>query len=174
MSVDINKENKDTAEKKPCDECGKEHDSTDSCYDFIHSAQKFFDDAAKSGEDTTKDFDSADIESAKIFSALAYFNILFFLPLVAALNSRFGKFHANQALVLMIFHVVTAMAFGITFSLFQAAIPDFLGFLKPFLEILKSTPTLANFLLMIFGICNAAQGKAKELPLIGKIKLIHA
>ena len=171
MSVNINKETEEE-KAKACENCGKAHDSEECCYDFLHSAQKFFDEASKNAEDTTTDFEKADIETAKPFAALAYLNVLFFLPLVVVPNSRFGKFHANQALVLLIFHVVLATAFALSLSLFQSLTPEFLGFLDRFLDVVKTLPSIASFVFMLIGIVNAAQGKAKELPFIGKIKLI--
>lgn len=54
-------------------------------------------------EDHTMEFDTQDAQDAKIWSVLAYFGILFFLPLVAVPNSAYGKFHANQGLILLIF-----------------------------------------------------------------------
>ena len=38
-----------------------------------------------------------DIEDNKVIAALAY--IIFFLPLIVAKDSEFGKFHANQGLI---------------------------------------------------------------------------
>ena len=45
--------------------------------------------------DITQQFAPEDIQKNKVISALSYLGILFFLPLVAAPESRFGKFHAN-------------------------------------------------------------------------------
>ena len=61
-------------------------------------------------EDHTMEFDTQDAQDAKIWSVLAYFGILFFLPLVAVPNSAYGKFHANQGLILMIFYVTLTVA----------------------------------------------------------------
>ena len=61
-------------------------------------------------EDHTMEFDTQDAQDAKIWSVLAYFGILFFLPLVAVPNSAYGKFHANQGLILLIFYVTLTVA----------------------------------------------------------------
>ena len=60
-------------------------------------------------EDRTAEFDTQDIQDAKVWSILAYFGILFFLPLVCAPQSRFGRFHANQGLVLLICSLALAV-----------------------------------------------------------------
>ncbi len=123
--------------------------------------------------DCTGSFDKEDIEKNKVLCAVAYINILFFLPLVAAPESRFGKFHANQALILLIASAIISVAGSIITNVWYALpfIPDFI----------KATVGAALGLVfwagpvagMIFGIVNAAQGKAKELPLIGKYNLIN-
>ena len=54
--------------------------------------------------DYTSRMDPNDILQNKTLCGLAYvFPILFFLPLVSCPNSKFGRFHANQALLLFLF-----------------------------------------------------------------------
>ncbi|MCX7657109.1 MAG: hypothetical protein N2Z57_00375 [Oscillospiraceae bacterium] len=98
-----------------------------------------------------------DIEKSKAVSALAYLGILFFLPLVAYPESQFGRFHANQGLLLLIFSVAGEIILGI--------IPIVGWILLPFFGI-------AVLVYFILGLVNALNGKAKELPLIGKIRII--
>ena len=45
-------------------------------------------------------FTQEDIDKNKTIAGLAY--IIFFLPLIACPDSRYGRFHANQALILFI------------------------------------------------------------------------
>lgn len=61
-------------------------------------------------EDHTMEFDTQDAQDAKVWSILAYFGILFFLPLVGVPNSAYGKFHANQGLILLIFDIALSVA----------------------------------------------------------------
>ncbi|MDP4153766.1 MAG: hypothetical protein Q8865_10095 [Bacillota bacterium] len=98
--------------------------------------------------------DPADVEKNKVIAGLAY--LLFFLPLLACPDSKFGRFHANQALVLWIF--------GFGGSLVLSLIPIIGWFLLIFYPI-------AVGVFGIIGLVNGLQGKAKELPLIGKIKI---
>ncbi len=104
--------------------------------------------------DTTAEFEQSDIESNKVMAILAY--IIFFIPLLAAKNSKFARFHANQGLVLFIVAIVSS---------FVSVIP-YIGY------IITSIVSLAVFVLSILGIINAAGGKAKELPVIGKFKIL--
>lgn len=123
--------------------------------------------------DTTGSYDRADIEQNKVVCAISYISILFFLPLVACPNSKFGKFHANQALILLIASAIIGTVGTICNGVieFIPFIPDFIrGISAALIGLITGIGPLAG---MVFGIVNAAEGKAKELPLIGKFKLIQ-
>lgn len=95
--------------------------------------------------------------SQRIICAAAYFGVLFFLPLVLMPDSRKGKFHANQGLVLFICNILISVFAGV-FSFVFGDILDIIAALPP--------------LLMVYGAANAFRGNMTELPIIGKIKLI--
>ncbi len=105
----------------------------------------------------TEQYAPADIEKNKVFSGISYLfgGLLFFLPLCVDNNSGFGKFHANQALLLLIFNVIVGVAGAILSNIpvVGAIISGVLG--------------LAVTVLGIIGIVNGVTGKAKSLPLIG-------
>lgn len=100
-------------------------------------------------------FDKDDVEKNKVMAGLAY--LIFFLPLVACPESAFGRFHANQGLLLLIL--------GMGGSLVLSLIP-IIGWIL--------LPVLSIFVLVIgiIGLVNGLGGKAKELPLIGKFRII--
>ncbi|MBQ4184593.1 MAG: hypothetical protein II652_06585 [Bacteroidales bacterium] len=100
--------------------------------------------------------DIDDASSNKVMAILAYFGILVLIPLFAAKESKFARFHVNQGLILLICSVVTFVI---------GKIPG-LGFLVWILDI-------AILVYAIIGIVNAAKGQAKELPYIGKFKIIQ-
>lgn len=106
--------------------------------------------------DRTNSFDRADIEQNKVVSALSYFGIIFFLPLAVCPNSKFGRFHANQGLILLICSVMGG---------FLNMIPILGG-------LAASLVGIAVFILFLFGLVNTLNGFAKELPLIGNISII--
>jgi len=81
---------------------------------------------------------------------------LFFLPLIVCPDSKFGRFHANQGLLLLI--VAFAGSFILTITIVGL-------FLVPFYSI-------AIFVFAIIGFINGLNGKAKELPLFGKFRII--
>lgn len=107
------------------------------------------------GDGAIPAFETADIEKNKTMAGLAY--ILFFLPLLACPESPFGKFHANQGLLLLIFAIGGCFILG----------------LLPVLNILLvPLYSLLIMVLAIMGLVNGLGGKAKELPLIGRFRLI--
>ncbi len=118
--------------------------------------------------DTTAEFDPADIASNKAMAILSYFGLLVLIPLLAAKNSRFARFHANQGLVELITGVASVIAQSIL-SAILGFIPYIGGVLAGLIGFALSAAMLA---LKIIGIINAAQGKAKELPVIGKFRLL--
>ena len=118
--------------------------------------------------DHTSEYDQTDITNNKAFAALAYLGILVLIPILAAPNSKFAKFHSNQGLTLLIVNVILSIALSIVKNIMEA-IADPLG--KIFLVINWAVGILI-IVLAIIGIVNAVQGKAKELPIIGKIRLI--
>lgn len=105
--------------------------------------------------DSTSTFAAEDIENYKVIALFAYLGILFLVPLIAGKESPYARFHTNQGIVLFLTAIV-----GNVFVL----IPG-LRWLTPVISILCTV-------LGILGIINAVTGKAKELPLIGKLRIL--
>ena len=118
--------------------------------------------------DTTAEFDPADIASNKAMAILSYFGLLVLIPLLAAKNSRFARFHANQGLIVLIAGVVGTIGQRVL-GLVLKYIPYIGGVLAGLIGFAVSAVLLV---LTVLGIINAAQGKAKELPVIGKFRLL--
>jgi len=118
--------------------------------------------------DMTAEFDAADIEQNKLFALLSYLSILFLVPILAAPNSKFARFHANQGLVLFIVDIALPIVAGSV-----SAIIFFIPFIGVIIAgIIGTAAGLVSLLFTILGVVNAAQGKAKELPIIGKLKIL--
>lgn len=100
--------------------------------------------------------DKEDIEKNKAIAILAY--IIFFIPLIAAKESKYAMYHANQGLVLFL----------------TAILLNFVGSFIPFLGWFIIIPfgNLLIAVLAILGIINAANGILKPLPVIGGFSLI--
>ena len=87
-------------------------------------------------------------------AVLSYF--IFFLPLIAAKDSKLAMCHANQSLVLLIAGVASGV----------------LGVVPVVGWILSPIIGLGVFILWILGLVQAAQGQMKELPIVGTIKIL--
>lgn len=118
--------------------------------------------------DSTEEFDKKDIEDNKVMAILSYIGILVLIPILAAQNSKFARYHANQGLVLFIFDIIVGAAVGIVGGILLF-IPIIGWIVSTLISLAAGIAVLA---LMIVGIINAANGKAKELPVIGKFRII--
>ncbi|MBR3946765.1 MAG: zinc ribbon domain-containing protein [Bacteroidales bacterium] len=110
-----------------------------------------------------------DVQNNKVFAILAYFGILVLVPIFAAKESKFARFHANQGLVLCIVEVVWYLiSYFISLALIHS-----LSF--GFLALWTGISWLVNIGILVFaiiGIVNAAQGSTKPMPLFGKFKIL--
>jgi len=95
----------------------------------------------------------------KLYNVLSYLN-LWLIGLLVAPNEQDVKFHVNQGIILTIGWVAAGI----------------LSFILAFIPILGWVLAFAIYVfigvLAIMGIINAAKGEQKELPIIGKIKIL--
>ncbi len=112
-------------------------------------------------------FEEEDIRQNKTMAGLAY--ILFFLPLIVCKDSKFGRFHANQGLLLLILSVVGYIAISIVTTILATITWRLFGFIS----LLYSIYGLFIMAIAIYGLVNGINGKAKELPIIGKYRIIR-
>lgn len=108
-----------------------------------------------------------DAEKNKVMGILAYLGILCLVPILAAKESPFAKYHGNQGLVLFLLEIVIWIVLFVL-NIILAMLPGGLGFLGAVSALLY----LAPLILLILGIINAAAGKCVPLPVIGGIKLL--
>ena len=113
--------------------------------------------------DTTAEFDQNDIQQNKVMAILAYLSWLVLIPIFAAKESKFARFHANQGLVLAIAEIICWVALGILSNI------PLIGWIFGIIETLFS---LVCLIFAVIGIVNAANGKAKELPIVGKYRIL--
>ena len=100
--------------------------------------------------------DPEDAKGNKLMAVLAYLGILVLIPLFAAKESKFARFHTNQGLILLICGVVVFVVGKI-----------------PGLSALAIILDVAIFAYAIIGIVNAVKGRMKPLPYIGKFRIIE-
>lgn len=118
-------------------------------------------------DDFTAQYTEEDIRENKIVALLSYIFILFLVPLLACPNSKFARFHANQGLVLFLTQLAGSIAFGLIRLVFRFIYLSFVG------SVLAWSFNALMLVLMVVGIVNAAQGRAQELPIIGKIHILN-
>jgi uncharacterized membrane protein len=111
--------------------------------------------------------DPKDVQDNKIMAILSYLGILVLVPIIAAKESPFARFHANQGLVLLIASIAYSIVVWIITIILALILP-----VLAFIGTLLGVVSIVFFVLAIIGIINAAKGEAKELPIIGKYKII--
>jgi len=119
------------------------------------------------GKPEALEVDPEDAEKNKIFGILAYIGILCLVPILAAKDSPYGKYHANQGLVLFLLEIVIMISLYIINVVVLSVIPA-LYMVTAILGLIWVAPLI----LLILGIINAAAGKCVPLPVIGGIKLL--
>ncbi len=130
--------------------------------------------------DYTSQIDPKDAAENKVYAILAYIGILVLVTIFGApKNSKFARFHANQGLTLLIAEVIYGIFTGIICGIIRAIVPDYQfifggtgAAVYSVVSVLLSLISIVFLVFAIIGIVNAATGKAKELPIIGKIKIL--
>ena len=104
--------------------------------------------------------DAKEIEEGKTYAAIGYLGILFLVPLLAAKDNKFAKFHAKQGMVLFIAFIICAIIASILFVI------PFIGWflLGPLAWLIVF---IGGAVLAIMGIVNALQGKYWKMPVLG-------
>ena len=87
-------------------------------------------------------------------AVVAYLGIFIVIPFLFARNDTFVKFHLKQGLILVIIELLTS-AFGMSMMWTSYSAVAIINFVL--------------FVLSIFGIVYAIQGKEKRLPLVGHL-----
>ena len=111
-------------------------------------------------------YDMKDIEENKVFAFFSYLGFLFIIPLIAKPDSRFCKFHVNQGIILCIVEaIIGALCAALEFATVTASLVTVIDLTTTALDILTAC-------LAIYGIVNVLTGRAKELPVIGKFRIL--
>lgn len=113
--------------------------------------------------DVTLAFDQGDVQQNRVMAIFAYLSWLVLIPIFAAKNSPFARFHANQGLLLAIIEAASWIVLGIL-----SWIP-YIGWL--FLILMWGISVVCT-VFAVLGIVAAARGQAKEIPFIGGIRIL--
>ena len=171
MLEELNKEKQDESNKTK----GKDNNKN-----FENKAKETIDKIMDT-EDTTNDYDKKDIEINRGIAMISYFGPLSLIPFLVSKDSEFVQYHAKQGLNLFVIELIISIFSYFLTSIIQ--IPKMCtlwgeatyqcGIMTPWwitvpIGLLESV----TFVVAVVGIVYAYQGKAKELPLFGKIKII--
>ncbi len=132
-----------------------------------------------STKDATKDFDKKDISSGKGMAILSY--IIPPVPYFVEKDNKYVRFHARQGMDLLVIYIVWYIISNFLSNSIQVATSCGTVFGLELGNTCKITPWWVTFpimlislligLIALFGLISAIQDKAKELPLINKIKM---
>lgn len=129
---------------------------------------------------TTKSFNKKDIENNKVLAAISYIGILVLIPYFNQKDSKFVKFHANQGMNLLILWIVYYVFYGLVSSFkinttcmawFGYEVGNYCQVTPWWIIFPLNILGIGIFALVVIGISNVINGKAKELPLIGHIRI---
>lgn len=140
---------------KFCPACGSKLENSSESSAAQTKFEEFVDDFTNTA-DTSAEYTAEDVANNKLMAILAYLSLLFLVPLLAAKESPFARYHTNQGVILFIIHTVGVLL---------TQIPE-VGW------IVGAIISVFTTVLTIIGILNAYNGKAKELPLVGKFRII--
>ncbi len=124
-------------------------------------AKKLFTDV----KDSSKEFSKKEQEDGKAMGILSY--IIPLIPYFVEKDNKFVKYHATQGMNLLIISLIYAVAYSILSFIFLF-IPV-VGWIVVALIGLLGFGILALCIMGIIDVCN---GKARELPIVNKIKFI--
>ena len=123
--------------------------------------------------DYTAQYDPRDLADNRVFAALSYLGILILVPIFGARHSYFARFHANQGLVFLLCSIAYSVAVRILRNLLNIIFGGFLSVVPAVFSLVTAVFSLFFLVLLILGIVNAATGRARELPVIGRFRLLR-
>lgn len=113
-------------------------------------------------------FNSEDVQQNKVFGILAYLGLLFLVPLLAAKDSQYARFHTNQGIVLFILDAILGICLTVV-SAVLVFVP-FIGWIL--IPLISAAIGILILVFTIIGIVNACSGEPKKLPIIGNITIL--
>ena len=162
---------------KTCTKCGKTFEDSNFCPA-----------CGTEVKDTPKEkcegYQENDINENKVFALLSYIGPLFLVPVLAAPKSKYARVHANQGLVLFLAELIIYLPLRLlewcndylfnvllekVFNGWLNIVPASTGFVVDAIGFCAGALAL---ILAVIGVINAFQGKANELPFIGKIRVL--
>ena len=111
----------------------------------------------------------SDVQENKVMGILAYLSFLVLIPLFAAKESPFARFHTNQGLVLAIGEIGTIIACSILSAIFIAL---YAWVLAVIIDVIMWLLLVGFTVFAVLGLVSACRGQMKPLPIFGNIKIL--
>lgn len=125
---------------------------------------KAVNDYVKDVKDFSKDYTDKEKSEGMFFGILSYISVLCLIPYFLEDKNNFVKFHAKQGLNLFLLEVIVGFSASILVVLLV-----FLGFA---IVLVRNVIECFFLVISIMGIIDAATGKACELPIVNKIRIV--
>lgn len=184
----IKQELKEELKKEMMEEIKEENKKKEEKETKNNNNEKKFEERAKETidkimdtEDSTNEYDKKDIEANRGLAMISYLGPLALIPFLVSKDSKFVQYHAKQGLNLFVIEIIIGIFSYFLTSIIQ--IPKMCtlwgettyecGVIVPWWITLPiSLVEAVTFIVALVGFVYAYQGKAKELPIVGKIKII--
>lgn len=155
--------------EKFCPNCGAPIEAEQAANNVIDKAKDVL-----NTEDTTSEYDPADIQANRGIAWLSYCGPLVFIPMFARKNSKYTQFHVRQGFTVFAMYVAY-MILSILLNLIKVERTTYWYTYRvtPWpITLLLALIGIGISVFAVIGIINAATGKAKKLPLIGNIDVL--
>ena len=143
---------------KKCENCGR---NIENEVKFCSTCGSDFESDRKQRRSS---FDREDIQNNKLMAAFAYMGILVLIPIFAAKESKFARYHARQGLILLTVEIIFSACYWML-SLIVLSISWRLYFIIK----IAGMASYVFLVLAVIGISNAVSGRVRKLPVIGNI-----
>ena len=155
-------------ENKNTENDNQSNDNKDFADKTIESVEKFM-----NTKDYANLYTKEEMNKYKISAIVCYMPLVVFYFIITQKykHSKYLFFHVNQGLNISILWVIVFIISGLLKSLFtvdsliRSYLPGWISFIIYVLY-------CCSFFLSLFGIINTSNGKSKELPIIGKFKIL--
>lgn len=161
---------------KFCGNCGekvnlKKYETKEYGTDSLSKTIETYDRVTET-EDYTWQFDSDDIEKNKGFALFAYLGAFILVPIFEGKNSKFARYHIGQGVNLMIAFFVYSVVQALILALFSWLPGGFHNGVWAIFDIMEALGVILLIILKGVGIHNTRNGIAKDLPLVGRFRII--
>ncbi len=120
--------------------------------------------------DETETMDESDIDENLNFAVLSYIPFIFFVPMIVKPRSSYLRYHGTQGLTMFLTFMLLEILNIFLCTISNAILSEPMNIIATIIVTLVIN--MCVLLLIAIGIANAVKGFARELPVIGKYKLL--